>query len=323
MSTATRPLPSERNLALPRPLAVTRTGILGRLQDYAELTKTSVTTLIIMTAWCGFYFGAFKSGVSSVSWQLVNALLGIGLVAGGTAALNEVLEHETDARMRRTAIRPLPAKRMCLTHAAIIGGLMALGGTAYLVLATNPLTGLLTFATSVSYLAAYTPLKKVHPICTLVGAFPGAMPGVLGWTAARGRLDWEALVLFAIVFFWQFPHFHSIAWLYQEDYERGRIRMLPVVESDGRSTAREIVFYSLALIPATIAPSFLGMAGKLYLVSAIVFGLALLFFGVRLSRLHLPPTSGRSKRAARHLLQATVFYLPLLFGLMMLNTAAR
>jgi protoheme IX farnesyltransferase len=325
MSTATRPLPpptSERGLPVAAPhLTAARSRVVARLQDYAELTKLSVTTLIIMTAWCGFYFGAFKSGVSSVSWQLVHGLLGIGLVAGGTAALNEVLERDVDGRMRRTATRPLPAKRMCLTHATLVGGLMTLGGTAYLALATNPLTGLLTLATSVSYLAAYTPLKKIHPICTLVGAFPGAMPGVLGWTAARGRLDWEALVLFAIVFLWQFPHFHSIAWLYQEDYARGYIRMLPVVETDGRSTAREIVLYSLALIPITIAPSFLGMAGRVYLLSAIALGIVLLWFGVRLARLRLPPASARSKKAARQLLQATVFYLPLLFGLMMLNTA--
>jgi protoheme IX farnesyltransferase len=149
------------------------------------------------------------------------------------------------------------------------------------------------------------------------------MPGVLGWTAARNRLDWEALVLFGIVFLWQFPHFFSIAWLYREDYARGSIRMLPVVEADGRSTVRNIVFYSLLLIPVSLAPSYLGMSGRIYLVGAFVLGVALLWFGLRLARLHLPPAAARSKATARRLLQATIFYLPLLFALMMINVAAR
>ena len=160
--------------------------------------------------------------------------------------------------MRRTAQRPIPAGRFGLPHATIVGVLMMLGGALYLGLALNPLTGWLALATSAVYLAAYTPLKKIHPICTFVGAFPGAMPGVLGWTAARGRLEWGALVMFAIVFFWQFPHFFSIAWLYREDYEDGGIRMLPVVEPDGKSTARQILLYSLALIPVSLLPTLSG-----------------------------------------------------------------
>src|SRR5262249_22065815 len=169
------------------------------------------------------------------------------------------------------------------------------------------------------YLAVYTPLKKVHPICTFVGAFPGAMPGVLGWTAARGRLEWEALVMFAIVFFWQFPHFFSIAWLYQEDYAAGKVMMLPVVESDGKSTSTRIMFYSLVLIPVSLAPTFLKMSGQLYLGGALLMGVALFFFGTRLATLNMPLNTPRSKQRARQLLQATVFYLPLLFMLMMLN----
>jgi protoheme IX farnesyltransferase len=324
MSSTTQPLSPASDASFASRGELTARGrLVGLVQDYGELTKASVTSLVMMTAWCGFYFGAFKSGVSSISWTLLHAVLGVGLVAAGTAALNEVIEHETDTRMRRTAIRPLPAKRMSMAHAAIVGSLLTIGGALYLAFATNVLAGALTLATSLAYLGAYTPLKKVHPICTFVGAFPGAMPGVLGWTAARGRLDWEALVLFGIVFLWQFPHFYSIAWLYREDYERGRIRMLPVVEADGRSTVREILLYSLALIPVSLAPAFLGMAGTIYLAGALVLGVALLWFGVRLARLHLPPTAARSKAAARQLLQATVFYLPLLFALMMINTAAR
>ena len=302
-----------------QPLVVSRSGALTLARDYAELTKLRVTTLIIMTAWCGYYFGALKSGVSSLSWGLFHALLGIGLVSGGTAALNEVLEWKTDGNMRRTAQRPIPAGRFSLLHATMVGTLMMLGGAVYLGLALNPLTAWLALATSAVYLGAYTPLKKVHPICTFVGAFPGAMPGVLGWTAARAQLDWGALVMFAILFFWQFPHFYSIAWLYRQDYEDGGIRMLPVVEPDGKSTGRQILIYSLALIPISLVPAYLGMAGKLYFAGALVLGIALFYVGRRLVSLKLATGNARSKQRARQLLQATVFYLPLLFALMMLN----
>ncbi len=305
-----------------QPLAVPRNGAITLARDYAELTKMRVTTLIVMTAWCGYYFGALKSGVSSLSWGLLHTLLGVGLIAGGTAALNEVMERDIDALMRRTAQRPLPAGRMTLLHAGIAGALMTLGGALYLGLALNPLTGWLALATSATYLAAYTPLKKVHPICTFVGAFPGAMPGVLGWAAARGRLEWGALVMFAIVFFWQFPHFFSIAWLYREDYEAGSIRMLPVVEPNGKSTARQILLYSVGLVPISLLPTFLGMSGKVYLVGALAMGLGLFYFGLRLATFKMPPSTACSKQRARQLLQATVFYLPLLFALMMLNTVS-
>jgi hypothetical protein len=180
---------------------------------------------------------------------------------------------------------------MSLFHATTAGLVATLGGSLYLAVFTNPLTGLLTFLTSVVYLAAYTPLKRVSPICTFVGAFPGAMPGVLGWTAARGQLEWGTLILFAILFVWQFPHFFSIAWLYREDYAQGGIRMLPVVEEDGRSTARRIVVYSLILIPLSVLPSVFGMAGKIYMVGAIVLGIALFYFGARLAFLKLPLNS--------------------------------
>jgi protoheme IX farnesyltransferase len=291
-------------------------------RDYAELTKLRVTSLVVMTAWCGYYFGAARSGVSSLSWGLVQALIGVALVAGGAAALNEVMEFDIDARMRRTAGRPLPTGRMSRTHATIAGLGMILGGALFLGMVMNALTGWLALATAAVYLAAYTPLKKVHPICTFVGAFPGAMPGVLGWTAARGRLEWGALVMFAIVFFWQFPHFFSIAWLYREDYAAGAIRMLPVVEQNGRSTARQIVAYSIGLIPVTLAPTLLGMAGRVYFVVALAMGLALLYVGLRLAFLDAPITAAVSKQRARQLLQATVVYLPVLFIVMMLDTVS-
>lgn len=303
------------------PLSGFRTRATSLLRDYAELTKLRVTSLIVMTAWCGYFFGAHQGGVSWISWGLFHSLFGIGLVSSGTAALNEVMEYKVDAHMRRTALRPLPTGRMSLFHATAVGLLASIGGSIYLACFTNSLTGLLTLLTSVVYLAAYTPLKRISPICTFVGAFPGAMPGVLGWTAARGKLEWGTLVLFAILFVWQFPHFFSIAWLYREDYANGGVKMLPVVEEDGRSTARRILIYSIALIPISLLPSFIGMAGKIYLVGAVVLGFALLYFGVRLAFLKMPLASAPSKMRARHVLQATVIYLPLLFTLMMTNSA--
>jgi protoheme IX farnesyltransferase len=300
-------------------LVLPRSHFRSLLQDYAELIKLRVTSLIVMTAWCGYFFGAHRAGTPWFTWGLFHALFGIGLVSSGTAALNEVMEQEVDGHMARTARRPLPDGRMSQFHAMTVGLIAAIGGSLYLAFFTNPLTGLLTFLTSVVYLAAYTPLKRISPICTFIGAFPGAMPGVLGWTAVRGRLEWGTLVLFAILFVWQFPHFFSIAWLYREDYAKGGIRMLPVVEEDGRSTANRIIGYSIALIPVSILPSLMGMAGKIYLVGSVVLGLALLYFGLRLAFLNLPLTSAPSKMRARQVLQATVIYLPLLFALMMGN----
>jgi heme o synthase len=209
---------------------------------------------------------------------------------------------------------------MSIFHATFLGVLLTLGGSIYLAYFSNILTGALTSATAMVYLAAYTPLKRMSPVCTLIGAFPGAMPGVLGWTAARGRVEWGTLALFAILFLWQFPHFFSIAWLYRDDYALGGVRMLPVVEPDGRSTARQILLYALALIPVSLWPVFLGMAGRVYFVFALVLGGALCYVAVRLVCLKMPLSSAVSKRHARQLLQATVFYLPLLLALMMINS---
>lgn len=311
--------------AMTQPLDLTliRRQATSLFRDYAELMKARVTTLIVMTAWCGYYFGAQKAGVSWWSLGLFHALFGIGLVSSGTAALNEVMEHNVDGQMRRTAQRPLPAGRMSVLHATLAGVIAALGGSIYLAVFTNPLTGLLTFLTAVVYLAVYTPLKRISPVCTFFGAFPGAMPGVLGWTAVRSQLEWEPLILFAILFVWQFPHFFSIAWLYREDYAAGGIRMLPVVKEDGRSTARRIVAYSLILIPLSVLPTIFGMTGRIYLVGALVLSMALFYFGARLAFLKMPMNSGRSKMMARQVLQATVVYLPLLFALMMGNSTGR
>jgi protoheme IX farnesyltransferase len=292
------------------------------LRDYAELTKARITTLIVLTAWCGYFFGAHRLGVSSWSLGLVHALLGVALVSSGTAALNEVLESSVDARMRRTALRPLPSGRMTRAHAATVGLSLTLGGSAYLAMYANLLTGLLVFLTALVYLAAYTPLKKISPVCTFVGAFPGAMPVVLGWTAVRGKLETETLILFGIMFVWQFPHFLSIAWLYREDYAQGEIRMLPVVDSDGKSTVWRILAYSGALIPVSVLPVAMGMAGRVYLVGAILMGAALFRVAMGMAHPQLPATAAASKPRARRLLRATILYLPALFALMMANAGS-
>ncbi len=295
-------------------------GRLGALlRDYAELTKARITTLIVLTAWCGYFFGAHRAGISSWSLGLFHALLGVALVSSGTAALNEVMEASVDGRMRRTAMRPLPSGRMSRAHAMAVGLALTLGGSVYLSIYANLLTGLLVFLTALVYLAAYTPLKKVSPICTFVGAFPGAMPVVLGWTAVRGRIETETLILFAIMFVWQFPHFLSIAWLYREDYEQGEIRMLPVVESNGKSTVWRILAYSAALIPVSVLPVAAGMAGRVYLVGAVLMGAMLFRVSMGMATGHLPATAAASKPPARRLLRATIIYLPALFALMMVN----
>jgi protoheme IX farnesyltransferase len=208
---------------------------------------------------------------------------------------------------------------MSRMHAITVGLALTLGGSLYLTVFANLLTGLLVFLTALVYLAAYTPLKKVSPICTFVGAFPGAMPVALGWTAVRGRIEIETVILFAIMFVWQFPHFLSIAWLYREDYAQGEIRMLPVVDSNGKSTIWRILVYSAALIPVSILPVALGMAGRIYLVGAVLMGAMLFRVSMGMALPQLPATAAASKGPARRLLQATILYLPALFALMMLN----
>lgn len=248
-----------------------------------------------------------------------NALAGIGMVAAGTAAVNQIMEREPDAQMHRTRNRPLVTGAIGLTWASVLSTLLIFGGTLYLGFITNWLTGLLTFFTCVMYLAIYTPLKKKTSWCTAIGAVPGAMPAALGWTAISGRLDWEAVALFAILFCWQFPHFHSIALLYREDYARAGIRMLPVTEPDGRSTTIQVLVFSLILIAATAAPLLLHMAGLLYFVSALLLGSALLWFSIQLWQSQTATGQAPARLMARRLLQASVLYLPLLLTIMVID----
>lgn len=291
----------------------------SRVGDYATLLKMRVTSLVVMTAWTGYYLGARRGLIPEFSWQLLCALLGIGIVSGGAAALNQVVEREADGRMRRTQWRPIPGKRMGVAEAAAIGMVCILGGAAYLAFTTNVLTGVLSVLTASAYVGVYTPLKRRSPLCTTIGALPGAMPPLLGWTAARGRIEWEALVLFAILFLWQFPHFHAIAWMYREDYRRAGIRMLPVVEEDGRSTVREVLVYSMMLVPVSLFPGYLHMVSKPYVIGASIFGIGFLVFAIRFARILSGLPSAESRRLARSLLRASIFYLPALFALMMVS----
>jgi protoheme IX farnesyltransferase len=318
MSSTAQPLKDQPNAsqATAGPAVIKRHSLLS---DYAQLFKVRVTSLIVMTAWAGYYMGAARSGVSSLSWTLLNALWGIGLTSAGAAALNEVIERKLDAQMRRTKDRPLPAGRMDVVTGWMAGVVTTLVGPVSLALTTNVLTGVLAFATAITYLALYTPLKRVSPISTFVGAFPGAMPPLLGWTAIRGRVEPEAVFLFLIVFFWQFPHFQAIAWMYRDEYEAAGVKMLPVVDKAGRSVVRQMLVYASTLIPVSLMPAVLGMSGRAYLAGALVLGLAFLWFVFRLARTNLPTTSLASKRLARQLLQASIIYLPLLFALMMID----
>lgn len=281
----------------------------ARLADYLELTKPEVSSLVVVSTLVGFYVGSLASVDLGL---LFHTLVGTALVAGGTGAFNQFLERDDDARMRRTAQRPIPAGRLKPRNAWRFAAALSGGGILYLVFLVNFLAGLLAFLTWASYLFLYTPLKKKTTLCTAVGAFPGAMPPLIGWAAARNELSPEAWVLYAILFLWQFPHFLSIAWMYREDYARGGILMLPVVDTKGTATGRHIVFYALALFPVGLAPTLLGMAGVIYFVGALILGAAFLRFAIRVA-------VSRSNLHAKHLLHASVAYLPLLFALLMLD----
>ena len=282
------------------------------MKDYIALTKPRITWLILMSTGVGYFFGA-RGGWHVLT--LLNTIVGTGLIASGTAALNQWYEREADAKMKRTQGRPLPSGRLSAGKALVFAILISAAGFVELFVGVNALTAWLGLFTLLSYLFIYTPLKQRSPHSTTIGAIPGAMPPLIGYAAASGTLTWDAWILFAILFFWQFPHFYAIAWMYREDYERAGIRMLPVVEPDGESTARRILLYSLVLIPISMVPKFLSMTGNLYLAGALALGLLFLYAGVRVS-------FDRTRQQARRVLLASVVYLPILYGLMLIDRPA-
>jgi protoheme IX farnesyltransferase len=281
----------------------------SRLSAYVELTKPRITLLVALTAAAGFCLASTRVDYSA----LLQFSIGIILLSSGISTLNQYIERDLDALMLRTRARPLPAGRLAPVEAFAFGLALSIIAIAYLAVTTNTLTALLGVLTFASYLLIYTPLKTRTTLSTSIGALPGAMPPLMGWVAARGRLGLEGWILFAILFLWQFPHFLAIAWMYREDYARAGIRMLPVVEREGRVTAQQILIYTLMLVPVSLLPVAVGLAGRVYLAGAAALGIVFLCFSLRAAMV-------RTVFAARRLLMASVLYLPLLFALMVLNS---
>lgn len=275
--------------------------------DWLELTKPRITMMVVFTALVGFVTAASGSPWTGL---LLAALVGTGLVAGGASAINQVLERDTDALMHRTRTRPIPAGRIRAGEASLFGALLTVAGLALLATLAGSLAALVALSTWASYLFLYTPLKRRSHLATLVGAVPGALPPVIGWAAASGRLEPGAFILFAIVFLWQIPHFLAIAWLYRDDYERGGLKVLPVIDREGRLTGRQAVLHSVALLVVSLAPVAAGLGGPLYLAGALVLGVGLTAAALQLARV-------RSLVAARYLFLASVLYLPALTSLLL------
>jgi heme o synthase len=280
-------------------------------RSYLELTKPRITVFILMSTAIGFLCAVHSVGSWSW-WTLLHTLAGTGLLASGTAALNQWYERDADARMARTKKRPIPSGRLGEKDAFTFGVLLSIIGFVELWSGANLLTALLGLFTEASYLFLYTPMKQRSPHSTTIGAIPGAMPPLIGYAAVSGTLTGEAWALYAILFLWQFPHFYAIAWMYRDDYAKAGIRMLPVVEPSNESTARQIFGFSLVLLPVSLLPKFLEMAGNWYLFGALALGLYMVYAAVRVR-------SDRTLVRARQVLLASVVYLPLLYGLLVLD----
>jgi len=285
----------------------------GRLGAFLELTKPRITVMVLITVATGFLLGARKAANPST---LALTVLGTGLVAAGASTLNQWWEVAGDRRMRRTRNRPLPSGRVSAPEAAAFGGALAAAGLAVLAVSTNLTAAAVALATLVLYVGAYTPLKPLTTLNTAVGAVPGALPPVIGWAAATGRLGAEAWALFLILFLWQFPHFLAIAWIHREDYARGGHRMLPSVDPSGALTGRQAATYALALVPAGLLPTVVGLAGPFYFAGALALGLFYLTYSVRF-------WSDVSDASARRLLRASFLYLPAVLALLLLNPLPR
>jgi protoheme IX farnesyltransferase len=273
---------------------------------YADLFKARLTGVVLLTAVVGFYMGC-RGRVDGL--VLLHTVLGTALVAAGGSALNQFLEREYDARMRRTRERPLPSGRLLPGTALAVGSAAGALGLVYLTLAVNALTGALGAVTLFTYVLVYTPLKRVTWLNTVIGAIPGALPPVMGWVAARGGLSWAGLVLFGIQALWQVPHFMAIAWIYREEYARAGFKMLPVVDGDGRRTGRQAIGFALALLGASVLPFFLGLAGAIYLWGAAALGVVFAGLAIQFGR-------RRTVARARLLFYASILYLPLLLAVM-------
>jgi protoheme IX farnesyltransferase len=286
---------------------------IGTVRDYLALTKPRVTWLILVATAAGYFFGAKSGPLGWVTvFRFLHTLVGTALLASATAALNQWYERESDGRMQRTSQRPLPAGRIDPSRALWFGIALAVVGSAELAWGANLFAAVLGGATLVSYLFVYTPLKQRSWLSTTAAALAGAMPPLIGYAAASGTVTAEAWALAAILFLWQFPHSLAIAWMYREDYSRAGIRMLPVIEPDGRSTARHIVAFASTLIPISLFPVMLGMTGRIYLVGALILGGYFLYCGIRVAM-------ERTNVRARQVLFASAVYLPLIMALLVFD----
>jgi protoheme IX farnesyltransferase len=292
--------------ATPPEAAVSVRALRRVLMDLVTLTKPRVNSLVVFTTFVGLALAAPQAELSLV----LHTLVGTALVASGAAAFNQVLERDVDARMRRTRHRPLPDGRLGVPEALWFASALSVIGLLELAVGANLLAACVALATLATYALIYTPLKRVTSLSTVVGAVPGALPAVIGWAAGRGYLSIEAAILFAIVFLWQMPHVLAVSWLYREDYERGGIRVLPVIEPDGASTARQTVSYSAALIPVSLMPVLAGLGGLVYLAGALLAGLVMLAASVSFAR-------ARTPAGARRLFVISVGYLPVLWILLL------
>lgn len=281
-------------------------GLREKALAYLELTKPRIAFMLVITSAAGFYLGT--AGPVDVA-LLVNSLVAITLLALGVATLNQYWERRIDPLMERTASRPLPTNRVGPNEALIFGSLQCVAAEIYLFFFVNSLTAFLGLIVIVGYVFVYTPLKTRTSASTAIGAIPGALPPLMGWTAAANEISIGAWALFAMQFLWQFPHFFAIAWMYREEYARAGIVMLPVVDTDGRLTARQIVMFAIMLVPVSLAPFFFGLSGTVFLIGAVALGFGFLFASVRSAR-------SKTKGDARLLLLVSVIYLPLLFVLM-------
>jgi len=281
--------------------------IVDRLSAYLELTKPRIVTMVVATAFAGFW--SASAGAPDVA-RLTRAMVGVALLAAGTFALNQYLERDVDFLMRRTRSRPLPAGRLEPIDARRFGWWTAVAGLAALA-SVNLLSAGIGAATLASYLFLYTRLKTVTPHSTLIGAFPGAAPPLLGWAAARGALTLEAWALFTILFLWQFPHFHAIALLYRDDYANAGIRLWSVVEPEGTTISRQITGFTIFLLPASLMPALMGTAGPVYAAGVLGLGAGMLWLALR--------ASSGARGDAQRLLLGSVIYLPIVFGLLILN----
>jgi protoheme IX farnesyltransferase len=280
-----------------------------RVAAYFELTKPRIAFMLVLTAAAGFYLGSD----AAFDWRVfLNSMVGITLLAFGVASLNQFLERNIDGLMQRTAKRPLPAGKLSGAEALAFGALLCLISEVYLAFLVNPLTALLGVVVIVGYVLLYTPLKTRTTASTAIGALPGAMPPLMGWTSAANEITLGAWVIFAMLFLWQFPHFLAIAWMYREEYAKAGILMLPVVEPDGKITARQIVIFTALLFPVSLMPFFIGIAGWIYLVGAALLGLWFLYSSIIAAREKTVPQ-------ARKLLLVSVLYLPLIYALMVFN----